>query len=44
LELSGPERAALLAMEEILLADEQGKELAAAYAATLSRLLADKYR
>ena len=44
MELSGPQRAALVAMEEILGADEQGKELAPAYAATLSRHLADKYK
>ena len=44
MDLSGPQRAALVAMEEILGVDDQGKTLAPAYSATLSRLLADKYK
>jgi hypothetical protein len=44
MELSVPQRTALVSMEEILEADDQGKKLSASYAATLSRLLADKYK
>jgi hypothetical protein len=44
MDLSAPQRMALVGMEEVLAADEHGKSLCGAYSATLARLLADKYK
>ncbi|MFA4875767.1 MAG: hypothetical protein WC956_01035 [bacterium] len=42
MELTEKQREALMALEEVLKADEQGKEFLSAYSATLGRCLADK--